>query len=207
MVNHHGRRAERPSEDGNREWKARLINVRPRHAGKPEREPGQIVPVAHGVPAHGDIRAFDGAHGVDKSGVKQLAARVRVKREENGRTHKGFGTLDDNLNSMTWEPALYDALHSYVSDYGRNLVDLLAPKTGERILDLGCGTGTLTHEIAQSGASVIGIDSSPEMIGQARQNYPKLDFRLADVRRFIPSEQFDAVFSNAVLHWVQPPED
>jgi SAM-dependent methyltransferase len=144
---------------------------------------------------------------VDKSGVKQLAARVRVKREENGRTHKGFGTLDDNLNSMTWEPALYDAVHSYVSDYGRNLVDLLAPKTGERILDLGCGTGTLTHQIAQRAASVVGIDSSPEMVGQARQNYPKLDFRLADVRRFIPPEQFDAVFSNAVLHWIQPPGD
>lgn len=108
---------------------------------------------------------------------------------------------------MTWEPALYDAVHSYVSDYGKSLVDLLAPKAGERILDIGCGTGTLTHEIAQSGATVVGIDSSPEMIGQARQNYPKLEFRLADARSFRSPERFDAVFSNAVLHWIQPPQE
>lgn len=108
---------------------------------------------------------------------------------------------------MTWEPGLYDAVHRYVSDYGRSLVDVLAPQPGERILDLGCGTGTLTHEITQRGATVVGIDSSPEMIGQARQNYPKLDFRLADARGFSVSEPFDAVFSNAVLHWIQPPED
>lgn len=108
---------------------------------------------------------------------------------------------------MTWEPGLYDAVHSYVSEYGRSLVDLLAPKAGERILDLGCGTGTLTHEISSSGARVVGVDSSTEMIGQARQNYPKLDFRLGDVRTFRDPEPFDAVFSNAVLHWVQPPVD
>ncbi|MDQ2946087.1 MAG: class I SAM-dependent methyltransferase [Acidobacteriota bacterium] len=108
---------------------------------------------------------------------------------------------------MTWEPGLYDAVHSYVSDYGRSLVDLLAPKVGERILDLGCGTGTLTHEISSSGARVVGVDSSTEMIGQARQNYPKLNFRLGDARTFRDPEPFDAVFSNAVLHWVQPPAD
>ena len=106
---------------------------------------------------------------------------------------------------MTWEPGLYDAVHSYVSDYGRTLVDLLAPKPGERILDLGCGTGTLTQQIFESGATGTGVDSSTEMIGQARQNYPKLDFRLADIRSFRDSMPFDAVFSNAVLHWVQPP--
>ena len=108
---------------------------------------------------------------------------------------------------MTWEPGLYDAVHSYVADYGRSLVDLLAPKSGERILDLGCGTGTLTQQISESGATVTGVDSSTEMIGQARQNYPKLDFRLGDIRSFHDSEPFDAVFSNAVLHWVQPPLD
>ncbi|MGI8745682.1 MAG: class I SAM-dependent methyltransferase [Bryobacteraceae bacterium] len=108
---------------------------------------------------------------------------------------------------MTWEPGLYDAVHSYVSSYGKDLVEVLAPKTGERILDLGCGTGTLTGEIARSGAIVTGIDSSPEMIGQARQNYPRLDFRLVDARTFRSADRFDAVFSNAALHWIQPPED
>lgn len=108
---------------------------------------------------------------------------------------------------MTWEPGLYDAVHSYVSDYGKALLDLLAPKPGQRILDLGCGTGTLTHEISSSGARVVGVDSSTEMIGQARQNYPKLEFRLGDVLTFRDPEPFDAVFSNAVLHWVRTPVD
>ena len=139
--------------------------------------------------------------------MKQLATGVRVHREEEHRTQAGSGTLEDNLISMTWEPGLYDAVHSYVSDYGRSLVELLAAKPGERILDLGCGTGTLTHEIAQTGATVIGIDSSPEMIGEARRNYPKLEFRLADARSFRSAERFDAVFSNAVLHWIQPAEE
>ncbi|MDQ6759212.1 MAG: class I SAM-dependent methyltransferase [Acidobacteriota bacterium] len=106
---------------------------------------------------------------------------------------------------MTWEPGLYDAVHSYVSNFGKSLVEMLAPQPGERILDLGCGTGTLTHEIAASGARVVGLDPSTEMIGQARQNYPKLEFRLGDARTFRDPEPFDAVFSNAVLHWVKPP--
>jgi SAM-dependent methyltransferase len=106
---------------------------------------------------------------------------------------------------MKWEPGFYDAVHCYVANYGKSLVELLAPCEGERILDLGCGTGTLTDEIARTGAVVTGIDSSPEMIGQARQNYPKLDFRLADAKTFRSGERFDAVFSNAVLHWIQPP--
>lgn len=105
---------------------------------------------------------------------------------------------------MTWEPGLYDAVHGYVAGFGRSLVELLAPQPGERILDVGCGTGALTDEIARSGAIVTGIDSSPEMIGQARRNYPKLDFRLADARSFHTEHPYDAAFSNAVLHWIQP---
>jgi trans-aconitate 2-methyltransferase len=85
-------------------------------------------------------------------------------------------------------------------------VELLQPREGERILDLGCGTGQLTAEIAASGAQVVGLDSSPEMLGQARQNYPNLKFVLADATSFRFDELFDAVFSNAALHWVKNAE-
>jgi trans-aconitate methyltransferase len=103
---------------------------------------------------------------------------------------------------MSWDPGLYENQHSFVWKYGADLLPLLDPKPGERILDIGCGTGQLTAKIAESGADVLGIDSSVEMIGQARQNYPKLRFRLADARNMEFAERFDAVFSNAAIHWI-----
>lgn len=105
-----------------------------------------------------------------------------------------------------WNPGLYDASHSFVWKLGAALIELLAPQHGERILDLGCGTGHLTAQIAASGAEVVGIDSSAEMIAQARQAYPALPFEVADARSFSLPGAFDAVFSNAVLHWVKQPE-
>ncbi|HUS07998.1 MAG TPA: methyltransferase domain-containing protein [Bryobacteraceae bacterium] len=103
---------------------------------------------------------------------------------------------------MSWNPALYENQHSFVWKYGADLLPLLDPKSSERILDIGCGTGQLTAAIAESGADVLGIDSSVEMIGQARQNYPDLKFRLADARELTFLGEFDAVFSNAALHWI-----
>jgi SAM-dependent methyltransferase len=82
------------------------------------------------------------------------------------------------------------------------MLDLLAPVRGERILDVGCGTGQLTAAIAEAGAEVVGIDSSAAMVDQARANYPKLRFEQHDVRALPYEAEFDAVFSNAVLHWV-----
>lgn len=82
------------------------------------------------------------------------------------------------------------------------MLALLAPKAGERILDVGCGTGQLTKAIAESGASVVGIDKSPEMIESAQSNYPGIQFRVADAADFSFAEPFDSVFSNAALHWV-----
>jgi trans-aconitate methyltransferase len=105
-----------------------------------------------------------------------------------------------------WDPARYEGGHSFVWRYGSDLLSILAPKPGERILDLGCGTGHLTAKIAEAGPTVLGIDSSPAMIAQARQNYPKLKFRLADAQRFRTDTPFDAVFSNAALHWMMEPE-
>ena len=106
-----------------------------------------------------------------------------------------------------WNPALYDQKHSFVFEYGHELLALLQPQPGELILDLGCGTGHLTSQLAQTGARVIGLDSSPSMLTTARQNYPQLEFRLADAAEFSTPEQFDAVFSNAVLHWVTRAEE
>lgn len=105
-----------------------------------------------------------------------------------------------------WNPALYQASHSFVWRHGRELLDLLAPRAGERILDAGCGTGQLTAEIARSGAEAVGIDSSPAMVAQARENFPALRFEVADVRALPYREEFDAVFSNAALHWVPDAE-
>jgi len=105
-----------------------------------------------------------------------------------------------------WNAEQYEGRHSYVWQFGGSLLELLAPQKGERILDLGCGTGQLTAEIAAAGAQVVGLDSSPDMLGQARQNYPNLKFVLADATSFRFDEPFDAVFSNAALHWVKNAE-
>ena len=105
-----------------------------------------------------------------------------------------------------WDVERYEASHGYVWNFGRGVIDWLNPQPGEHILDLGCGAGQLTNEIAAK-SSVIGIDSAPSMVAQARINYPNLTFQLADATSMTFDTQFDAVFSNAVLHWVRPPGD
>ncbi len=114
--------------------------------------------------------------------------------------------MDTNETAM-WDSGLYDDKHSFVWKLGASLVDLLAPRAGERVLDLGCGTGHLTARIAEAGALAVGIDSSAEMIAEARKLFPNIRFEVADARDFAFDEPFDAVFSNAVLHWVKPPEE
>jgi trans-aconitate methyltransferase len=104
---------------------------------------------------------------------------------------------------MSWDAERYQTRHSYVFKHGAGLVELLDPKTGERILDLGCGSGQLTAKIAEVGAIVRGIDQSPDMIAQARANYPAIEFSVGDATSFELPAPVDAVFSNAVLHWVK----
>jgi SAM-dependent methyltransferase len=104
---------------------------------------------------------------------------------------------------MSWDPQDYQQRYSYVFQYGEALLDVLAPQAGERVLDLGCGAGQLTAAIARTGAAAFGIDASPEMIAQARANFPALDFRIGDATNFSVNEPLDAVFSNAALHWVK----
>ena len=109
--------------------------------------------------------------------------------------------------TKSWNPFRYEKDFSFVWTYGQDLVAILAPLAGEKILDLGCGTGQLSAEIAKSGAEVMGIDSAPEMIERARANYPGLRFEVADARRFRGTGPFDAVFSNAALHWIKDADD
>jgi SAM-dependent methyltransferase len=110
------------------------------------------------------------------------------------------------IDPLVWNPDLYKTKHSMIFEHGRELLGLLAAQPGERILDLGCGTGQLTEAIARTGAMATGLDSSPTMIEAARRDYPSLSFVLADATNFSFSEPFDAVFSNAAIHWMKPPE-
>src|ERR1700684_1592107 len=105
-----------------------------------------------------------------------------------------------------WNAELYQSGHSFVWKFGRDLLAQLAPQPGERILDVGCGTGQLTAEISGSGAQVVVIDSAASMIEQARQNFPDLRFEQRSVTDMPYREEFDAVFSNATLHWVRDAE-
>jgi trans-aconitate methyltransferase len=104
-----------------------------------------------------------------------------------------------------WRPTLYDEKHSFVWKLGASVIELLAPQPGERILDVGCGTGQLTAQIAESGATVVGIDNSPAMIEEARRLFPEVEFQRADAHAFSFDQQFDGVFSNAALHWISDP--
>jgi trans-aconitate methyltransferase len=102
-----------------------------------------------------------------------------------------------------WNTELYDGNHSFVWKYGEEVIELLAPQPGERILDLGCGTGHLTSRIAASGAAIVGVDQSPAMIESARKSYPDLELVGSDATSLDFDSEFDAVFSNATIHWIK----
>ncbi len=111
--------------------------------------------------------------------------------------------MNNISTSNNWDTSLYEDKHAFVWQYGEDLLQLLNPQPGESILDLGCGTGQLTEKIAQAGAEVMGVDHASEMIEKARENYPHIRFDVADARNFQVDKPLDAVFSNAVLHWVK----
>lgn len=109
------------------------------------------------------------------------------------------------VNDM-WDAKLYDGKHSFVSEFGHDLIDMLSPKKGERILDIGCGTGDLANQLFQYEVDVTGIDKSENMINQALIKYPHIHFFAKDVLEMEYNDTFDAVFSNATLHWIKEPE-
>ncbi|MCX6619730.1 MAG: class I SAM-dependent methyltransferase [Acidobacteria bacterium] len=91
------------------------------------------------------------------------------------------------------------------NDLSGAVLDLLAPQPGERILDVGCGHGALTEKIAAAGTLVTGIDTSPELIAAACAR--GLDARPMDGQALPFDQEFDAVFSNAALHWMPRSDD
>jgi trans-aconitate methyltransferase len=107
--------------------------------------------------------------------------------------------------SQTWDPERYARNARFVSDLGSPVVELLAPQPGERILDLGCGDGVLTQRLGSIGCDVVGVDASAEQVAAARAQ--GLDCRVMDGERLIFEADFDAVFSNAALHWMKRADD
>ncbi|UQN06371.1 methyltransferase domain-containing protein [Deinococcus sp. QL22] len=109
--------------------------------------------------------------------------------------------------SADWNAEHYRSRHAFVFQSSADLAgSWLEPQAGERILDLGCGTGELTARIAESGAAVLGMDASPDMIAGAQDAYmgAGLTFEVVDAHALAYQSEFDAVFSNAALHWMKP---
>lgn len=111
--------------------------------------------------------------------------------------------LADNAK-QTWRADDYAKDARFVSDYGLSLVDLLAPQKGEHILDLGCGEGALTQVLANAGADVMGVDASLDMINATKAR--GLDAQVVDGEALLFNQEFDAVFSNAAMHWMTRPD-
>ena len=102
-----------------------------------------------------------------------------------------------------WDASDYSTHGRFVAQHGSAVLALLDPQAGEHILDLGCGDGALTQTIVAAGASVVGVDASPELVAAARDL--GIDARVGDGAHLDFSEEFDAVFSNAALHWMLEP--
>jgi trans-aconitate methyltransferase len=105
---------------------------------------------------------------------------------------------------QTWNTTAYAANGRFVADMAGGVFGLLSPQPGEHILDLGCGDGALTERLAATGAIVTGVDASPTMIAVARARGLKVDHQSADALQY--KHEFDAVFSNAALHWIRNAE-
>jgi len=110
-------------------------------------------------------------------------------------------------STRVWQSNHYDNKLDFVSEFGKGVVEMLNPKSGETILDLGCGTGDLAHQILSSGASVIGMDYSQQMIESAKEKYPDIHFFTGNAEDYKLDEPVDAVFSNAALHWMKNPRN
>lgn len=109
-----------------------------------------------------------------------------------------------SVKAQTWNPEQYARTAGFVPALGLPVLELLDPQPGERILDLGCGDGVLTEKLAALGCQVVGVDSSPDQVAAAQAR--GLDARVVDAHHLPFDGEFDAVFSNAALHWMPLPE-
>lgn len=115
------------------------------------------------------------------------------------------------MSGNTWDAAEYDSRFGFVAAYGDDVLGLMPVVSGERILDLGCGTGRHAAALADAGAVVVGVDADVRMLARAREEHPGVRFVEADATtldldRLGESQPFDGCFSNAALHWMRPPD-
>lgn len=116
------------------------------------------------------------------------------------------------MAAQQWDATAYDSDFSFVTAYGDVLLDVLAAQPDERILDIGCGTGHQAATLAALGADVVGIDSDAAMLEIARTEHPEVRFAQVDAQdsdalRAASGGAFDAVLSNAALHWMPRQDD
>ncbi len=132
-----------------------------------------------------ELKARDDLHVVELAWASGVMIATKIKYIENNQ----------------WNPNTYNRHTAFVSQLALPVVDLLDPKDGEKILDVGCGEGTLAVEIERRGAKVVGIDMSAEMIEQCQAK--GIEAYVGSVTNLPYDEEFDAIFSNATLHWVK----
>ena len=104
--------------------------------------------------------------------------------------------------NIKWDADKYTSNFSFVHQYGNSVMDLIDADKNSTVLDLGCGNGALTKALQEKGYAVKGMDASKELLDIAKNNYPGIEFIEADATNFSLHEPVDAVFSNAVFHWI-----
>ena len=103
---------------------------------------------------------------------------------------------------MKWNSTLYDKKHDFVAGYGKGLLEFVPKNDEQAILDLGCGTGTLTVQLADLCNKIVGVDSSQSMIVKAKEQFSHIEFKVCDALALSFENEFAVVFSNAVFHWI-----
>lgn len=106
------------------------------------------------------------------------------------------------MSNINWNVSNYKQNFSFVPEYGEAVIDLLTKPNGSSVIDLGCGNGILTQKLFERGYQVVGIDDSAQMIAQARNDYPDIKFMIGNAVDFMVEQKADALFSNAVFHWI-----
>ena len=106
---------------------------------------------------------------------------------------------------QSWKADVYRRNARYVSELAGPILEILDPKPGEHILDLGCGDGVLTRRLADLGCHMTGVDASPDLVQAAVAN--GVDATVLDARELDHDARYDAVFSNAVLHWIREADE